>query len=218
MENLYNISISKISFQLKERHPFDWLANMGEVFSVFDQQDSGNICFGIEKNGTRKFIKYAGARTKNYIGKPEEAIKRLKNSISIYEDLKHEHLINLLEHFEVCNGYVLVFEWFEGENLHPHWEFPPPYKYIHPDSPFYRFRRLSIERRLKAFKGLLDFHTNVAEKDYVAVDFYDGSILYDFNNHITRICDIDLYKKSLWLIQWEECGALQGLCPRKNLN
>lgn len=29
----------------------------------------------------------------------------------------------------------------------------------------------------------------------MAVDFYDGSILYDFTNHETRICDIDYYQK-----------------------
>ncbi|GGF84535.1 hypothetical protein GCM10010913_02480 [Paenibacillus aceti] len=29
----------------------------------------------------------------------------------------------------------------------------------------------------------------------MAVDFYDESILYDFTNHETRICDIDYYQK-----------------------
>lgn len=29
----------------------------------------------------------------------------------------------------------------------------------------------------------------------VAVDFYDGSILYDFHNHQTKICDIDFYRQ-----------------------
>ena len=30
---------------------------------------------------------------------------------------------------------------------------------------------------------------------YVALDFYDGSILYDFVNESTTICDIDLFRK-----------------------
>lgn len=30
---------------------------------------------------------------------------------------------------------------------------------------------------------------------YVALDFYDGSILYDFENERTTICDIDLFRK-----------------------
>ncbi|QCT03417.1 hypothetical protein E6C60_2705 [Paenibacillus algicola] len=35
----------------------------------------------------------------------------------------------------------------------------------------------------------------VEEKGYVAIDFYDGSILYDFINNETKICDIDFYQK-----------------------
>ncbi len=189
------MNLDKVSFQLKERHNFEWLTNMGEVFSVFDQQDSGNICFGIEKDGIKKFIKYAGAKTKEYAGQPEDAIAILKHSIPIYENLQHKHLINLLEHFETEKGYVLVFEWFVGECLHSHWSFPPPHKYTHPESPFYRFKQLPIEQRLKSFKSILEFHLNVERNNYVAVDFYDGSILYDFKDNVTKICDIDLYKR-----------------------
>ena len=32
--------------KLKEYHSFEWL-NEVEVFTIFDQQDSGNISFGI---------------------------------------------------------------------------------------------------------------------------------------------------------------------------
>jgi serine/threonine-protein kinase len=195
MDDLHVISLDRVSFQLKDKHNFEWLTSFGEVFSVFDEQDSGNICFGVEKDGTKKFVKYAGAKTKEYSGLPEDAIVRLKNSFSIYEDLQHKHLIKLLEHFEVENGYVLVFDWFDGECLHSHWSFPPPHKYTHPDSPFYRFKQLPIELRLKSFKSILEFHVNVEKNNYVAVDFYDGSILYDFKNNVTKICDIDLYKE-----------------------
>lgn len=199
MGELQLISLDKVSFQLKEKHNFEWLTALGEVFSVFEEQDSGNICFGIEKDGTKKFVKYAGAKTKEYSGLPEDAIARLNNSVPIYEDLQHKHLINLLDHFEVEKGYVLVFEWFDGECLHSHWSFPPPHKYTHPESPFYRFKQLSIEQRLKSFKSILEFHVNVEKNNYVAVDFYDGSILYDFKNNVTKICDIDLYKEKTFI-------------------
>jgi serine/threonine-protein kinase len=36
----------------------------------------------------------------------------------------------------------------------------------------------------------------VASKGYVAIDFYDGSIMYDFTAHETTICDIDFYQKA----------------------
>lgn len=94
------------------------------------------------------------------------------------------------------NGYAAVFDWFEGECLHSHWSFPSPAKYEHPDSPFYRYRQLPIEKRLESLDAIFSFHEHVESKGYVAVDFYDGSILYDFSNHVTKICDIDFFRKS----------------------
>lgn len=72
------IQLNQITFQLKEHHNFDWLLKLGTIFAVFDQQDSGNISFGVEKNGHKKFIKYAGAQTIAYEGTINEAIERLK--------------------------------------------------------------------------------------------------------------------------------------------
>ena len=195
MDELQVISIDNVSFHLKEKHKFEWLKVLGEVFIVFDEQDSGNICFGTKKDGIKKFVKFAGAKTKEYSGHPEDAIARVKSSVPIYKDLQHKHLINLLYHFEVENGYVLVFDWFNGECLHSHWSFPPPHKYTHPDSPFFRYKQLPIDQRLESFKNILEFHVHVEKKDYVAVDFYDGSIIYDFKTNVTKICDIDFYKK-----------------------
>ncbi|WP_373605249.1 MULTISPECIES: hypothetical protein [Bacillus] len=45
------IHLDNVTFQLKEYQDFDWLVSLGKVFTVFDQQDSGNISFGIEKDG-----------------------------------------------------------------------------------------------------------------------------------------------------------------------
>jgi serine/threonine-protein kinase len=188
-------NVDNISFNLKELHNFDWLSRLGKVFYVFDQQDSGNISFGLEKNGQRKFLKFAGAKTINYSGDPQEAVLRLKQSIERYEELAHQHLIRLIDHFDVEEGYAVVFDWFEGECLHPHWAFPPPAKYNHPNSPYFRFKQLLVERRIDSMDCILSFHVHIERKNYVAVDFYDGSILYDFNNHITKICDIDYYQK-----------------------
>ncbi len=195
MNDTQIISLDSVSFQLKDKHDFEWLRSLGEVFCVFDEQDSGNICFGIEKSGIKRFVKYAGAKTLEYSGQPEDAIARLKQSIPLYEKLKHPHLIKLINHFQVAEGYALEFDWFDGECLHSHWSFPPPQKYTHPDSPFFRFKQLPIEFRLVSLKCIFEFHVYVEKQNYVAIDFYDGSILYNFENNSTKICDIDFYKK-----------------------
>ncbi|MCQ6561830.1 serine/threonine-protein kinase [Paenibacillus mendelii] len=189
-------TLDEVTFHLQEPHDFEWLSELGYVFCVFDQQDSGNICFGVEKEGKRSFVKYAGAKPLDFSGNPEDAVRRLSEAIPLYAALKHPHLINLVNHFPVGQGYAAVFEWFDGECLHSHWSFPPPAKYEHPDSPFYRYKHLPVERRLESLDTILSFLEHVESKGYVAVDFYDGSLLYDFMSGITKICDIDFYRKA----------------------
>jgi serine/threonine protein kinase, bacterial len=190
------MTLDKVNFQLQEEQDFDWLKQLGAVFCVFDQQDSGNISFGIEKDEQRYFVKYAGAKPIDFIGNPKDAIERLKNAVSVYQSLEHPHLIKLIDYFATENGYAVVFQWFEGECLHSHWTFGGVAKYTNPKSPFYRFKKLELEKRLKALDAIFSFHTYVESKKHVAVDFYDGSILYDFKNDETKICDIDFYRKS----------------------
>ena len=54
------IQVNQITFQLKEHHNFDWLLKLGTVFAVFDQQDSGNISFGVEKMVIRNSLNTQG--------------------------------------------------------------------------------------------------------------------------------------------------------------
>ncbi|GAB2565175.1 serine/threonine-protein kinase [Gracilibacillus alcaliphilus] len=196
MGNVITIEIDKVSFQLQEEHDLLWLKNLGEVFCVFDQQDSGNISFGVEKNDKKFFVKYAGAKPMDFSGDPKEAVDRLIKAVPVYKALKHPNLISLIDHFSINNGYTAIFEWFDGECLHSHWSFGGMAKYTNPDSPFYRFKNLDIEKRLETLDTIFSFHTYAESQGFVAVDFYDGSILYDFKNHLTKICDIDFYRKS----------------------
>jgi serine/threonine-protein kinase len=190
------ISIGNISFKLREDHDFTWLKRLGNVFCVFDQQDSGNICFGIKSySGENLFVKYAGARTMEYLGKYEDAIVRLKNAIPTYKVLQNPNLINLIDNFSTDEGYAAVFEWFEGQCLHDHWTFDIYPKYTHPKSTYFRFKHLPIHNRLKTFDHIYSFHVSVEKKGYQAVDFYDGSILYNFKYNDFKICDIDFYAK-----------------------
>jgi serine/threonine-protein kinase len=200
-------NLNGVKFKLKEPHNFGWLHELGEVFAVFDQQDSGNISFGIRNENEKLFVKYAGAKPTEYNGEPEEAIDRLKQSISVYKDLEHIHLVKLIDHFEPPEGFAAIFKWFEGKNLHPHWSFPPPAKYTDPRSPYFRFKRLPMEERLKLIDAIFSFHQFVAKMNYVAIDFYDGSLLYDFASKTTKICDIDVYQKRPF---YNEMGRLWG--------
>lgn len=66
---------------------------------------------------------------------------------------------------------------------------------------------MSLETKLQVFEDILLFHTQIHEKGYVAIDFYDGSIMYDFGKKKTMICDIDFYRKKPYR---NEMGRLWG--------
>jgi serine/threonine-protein kinase len=194
--NMITKRIDECEFELKEDHDFSWLSNYGRVFTVFAAQDSGNIAFGTDDGKNKYFIKYAGCRTKEYIGKSADAIMRMKASVQAYEDIKHPNLIQLLWHGEIGKGYACVYKWAKGECLHAHWNFEEYPKYTHPQSPNVKFNSLELQYKLECLDVIFSLHEEVAKQNYVAIDFYDGSIMYDFDTNTTTICDIDFYSKS----------------------
>lgn len=187
-----------MQIKLKKDFDFTFLKDYDTVFTVFDEQDSGYISFGVIKDDVKYFLKFAGAETINYDGCVDKAIQVLKDSCETYETLKHPSLVNIIDHYEVCGGYLLIFEWFEGESLHAHWQFDEIPKYSHPDSPNYKIRKLSNDKKYDMIEIIMTLHRFIIEKGYVPVDFYDGSIMYNFDNDEVKICDIDYYHKGVF--------------------
>jgi len=174
-----------VPYKLKEPFDFSFLNNYGRVFKVFDDQDSGNICFGMVDGNEKHFVKFAGAPTERSNVTQKEAIERVKSTIQIYKDLAHPILANLLYTNEIGGGVACVFEWLDAECLGR--QFPQSRE---------RFLQSSSEVKLQIFDDILSFHLHVAKQGYVAIDFYDGCIMYDFDKGRTAICDIELYEKA----------------------
>lgn len=177
--------IDAIEFKMKAEFDFSFLSEYGKVFKVFDDQDSGNICFGTEKDEQKYFIKFAGAKTAEYDGEPCDAVSRLKATVPIYENLRHKNLIEYMDSKEIGNGFAMIFKWVDGECMGR----------MYPES-HRKFMSLSNNTRLKVFADILDIMKYIAEQNFVAIDFYDGSIMCDFENQKTIICDIDFFRKS----------------------
>jgi len=204
------IEIDGISFELKQpTFDFNFLHDYGKVFTVFDQNDSGNISFGVKDNDKRYFIKVAGAETinKDEKLKTETVIGNLTYAANVYKDLKHPILINLLDNKRILNGYILVFDWVDGECMNEHWTYNKHPKYTDEKSAFYRYIRLEPKKLLKSLHEIFEFHKFVLSKNYIAIDFYDGSVMYNFNTEETTICDIDLYNKKPFI---NNMGRLWG--------
>ena len=196
MEADYNLQIDGVPFRLKAPFDFSFLRKYGTVFKVFDNQDSGNICFGIEDGANRYFVKFAGAPTVRAGVSADEAVANIKNAAPIYRDLAHPTLIRLIDAGEIGGGFVSVFEWVDAECLSA----------MYPASRE-KFLQMPAETRQQVFADILAFHAHVAKQGYVAIDFYDGSIMYDFQNSRTVICDIDFYAKTPYV---NEMGRMWG--------
>ena len=67
--------------------------------------------------------------------------------------------------------------------------------------------RLPINDRLAVFSDIMSFFECVASRNYAAIDFYDGSVMYDFVNEKTTICDIDLFRKQPFI---NDMGRMWG--------
>jgi len=89
-----------IPFKLKAPFDFSFISKYGKVFKVFDEQGSGNISFGVENDGKRYFVKFAGSPMPNYIANRDSgevdsasAIRLLKAAVPKYTELAHPTLI-----------------------------------------------------------------------------------------------------------------------------
>ena len=184
--NIYEID--GISHKLKSPFDFSFLDKYGKVFKVFDDQDSGNICFGVRKGDKQFFIKFAGAPTDRSTISATEAINNLKRTVPIYQDLSHTNLIRFINAEEIGGGFAIIFDWVEGYCMGK----------MYPESR-QKFMQLSIKTRKNIFECILDFHIYVIKQGYVAIDFYDGSVMYDSVNDKAVICDIDFYTKSPYI-------------------
>ena len=74
---------------------------------------------------------------------------------------------------------ALVYEWVRGEVLNDP-RYTREQRRHNPTHPHVRFRSLPIDRILGALDTVFDAHLLLAERGFVASDFYDGCIIYDF--------------------------------------
>lgn len=175
--------IDNIKFKMKEYFDFSFLHKFGKVFKVFDDQDSGNICFGVNNGNEKLFIKFAGAPTSEYSGEPIDAINTLKSTVPLYQTIHHKCLIEYIDSFEISNGFAMIFKWADGKCMGRMYD---SHKEI---------MALPIKTKLKIFSDITIFVESIINQGYIAVDFYDGSIMYDTITEKTTICDIDYFRK-----------------------
>ncbi|BDI31005.1 serine/threonine protein kinase [Capsulimonas corticalis] len=193
------------------------LNRIGRVFATFDEntQDSGNISYGVQIGEDRYFVKTAGRPDYAKCFFPHEArVALLWNAKLLWEECPDLALAQL-EHAvsESPHGPLLIYEWMEGESLGTSRE-----QREDPASAFQRFRTLPAGEIALALDTLFEVHERLAQKEWVAVDFYDGALMYDFDRRRLRLVDIDMYHKGAFTNKMGEMfGSSRFMAPEEHV-
>ncbi|MGJ6978946.1 hypothetical protein ACSDQ9_00225 [Aestuariimicrobium soli] len=177
------------------RQPCDlsWVADLGTVFAVFDEQDSGNLCLGVTTStGERLFGKYAGAATTEYEGTIADAVARLRHAGEVFEALAHPSLVRLRERRDAGltpdgePGHLLVFDWTDAVPLGRQY------------GRAAEVRALPVAQRVDLVTRIIEFHVQAADRGWQCVDLYDGSVMVDLGADPARLvlCDVDMYQRA----------------------
>ena len=159
----------------------------GEVFATFETQDSGNVSYGVRIGERRYFVKTPGR-----VDDPEHAtrVTWLRNAVKIATSCAHGALSVLDHMIESETGPLLVYDWFDGELLGV-----PSVRRDDPASSFARFRALPAPAIATALTTIYGLHVELARAGWIAADFYDGCLMYDFASQELRVIDLDHYSR-----------------------
>ncbi len=178
-----SLSVDRISAE-----PAAYLAEAGAVFAQFGppSQDSGNVSYGVQIDGCRFFVKTTDPNAGVYLGYPER-IALLRNAVDLNQRVDHLLLPELLNVMESAAGPMLVYQWVSGELLRA--------RNGMRESAHERFRCLPVAEIVQALDALIDLHVRLAGAGYVAADFYDGCLIYDFDSRRLHVVDLDHYQQ-----------------------
>ena len=188
-----------------EQTPDVYLNAVGSVFAIFDErsQDSGNISYGVETTQGRYFVKTAGyPDDPNPFLSHSERVSLLRNAIQLRRSCDHRTLPPLHRVIESPTGPLLVYQWVDGELIRVDAAMRDD-----PQSTFQRFRRLPSHKIIRALDLVYELHHQLAQLGWVAVDFYDGCLIYNFDRQELHVVDLDHYSKAPFI---NEMGRMFG--------
>ena len=173
--------------------PQDYLSRCGRLIDRFDErtQDSGNVSWSVDTGDSRYFVKSAGEPGSEAFLGWKDRVYWLRNAARLAARFPHSLLPRLFNQVESPHGPLLVYEWVPGELVGV-----PSAERSNPDSSQVRFKSLPLPRLVAALGQVFLFHVELCDAGWVANDFYDRSMIYDFKSHQLRLIDLDLYREA----------------------
>ena len=183
-----------------------YLRQVGEVFQAFRQQDSGTVSYGVLVGGRRWFVKESDNPS---------IVESLRRALHLHTKVQHTALPRLYNSFRTPGGLALVYEWVPGEVLHDP-RFTREQRRLDPAHPHVRFRSLPVGEIVDALDTIFDAHVLLADAGFVASDFYDGCIIYDFVGRRVYLCDLDEYRHGPFVLDMDRnYGSTRFMAPEE---
>lgn len=184
-----------------------YLDSQGQIFAEFKQQDSGCVSYGIDTSDGSYFVKYS---------QNKQGMTSLENAYKFHSKVKDPLLPKLHNRIEDPYGIALVYDWVYGDNLYDYTKGSSIQQITDPQSPISRFKALEMNKKLQALTRIFEFFVKVEEHGYVAVDFYDGCILYNFVTDKIYLVDLDEFHKGPFILQQARLpGSTRFMAPEE---
>ncbi len=185
-----------------------WLDAVGHRFVTIEGHDSGCTSYGVRVGDERWFVKAAYGAD----------VAQLDAAWAVHRRVRHRAIVPVIGRFDLDGerepGQAIVTPWVDGAILNDPFA-PGSLPYDDPGSSLNRFRALPVEEVLAAYDEILDAHLAVAAAGLVAVDFYDGCLIYDFADRRMWLVDLDLYAPPYTLGLDRQYGSSRFMAPEE---
>jgi serine/threonine-protein kinase len=203
-----------LSVEWIEEHPRLFFPKVGDVFALFGvgTQDSGNVSYGVQSGGYRFFVKTPGDDDDQVANLDhEQRVALLHNAAELARSCTHPAMPALRTVLGSPIGPLLIYDWVDGDLLGVARE-----KRDDPKSPHRHFRELPVAEITRGLNTIYDLHRDLAEAGWVASDFYDGSLLYDFVLGRLWVVDLDHYRRGPFVNeQGRMFGSTRFMAPEE---
>jgi serine/threonine protein kinase len=188
--------------------PFeDFLDSLGTIVRQFgERQDSRTTILGLEAEDGRFVVKHA---------EDPAAVRLLESALRFHAAVAHPTIVPVIHSLTTSTGRANVMPWAEGVVLHDPYDPAVPLR-DEPGSPYRRFLGLSADEIASTVGKMIDAHVAVAAAGFVAVDLYDGCLVYDFEGQRMSLIDLDMYRPGPFTLQRDRLpGSTTFMAPEE---
>lgn len=145
----------------------------------------------------------------------DESVAWLESAVRFHAAVAHASIPPVVHHFTTSDGFAIVQRWADGEVLVDGFDPTVPDR-DDPASPYQRFLRLPVPEIADAVRQLIHAHVPVAAAGFVAVDLYDGCVLYDFDEGTLSLIDLDMYRPGPYVLETDrQYGSRASMAPEE---